>query len=248
MHALTRHCLILLAALILQGSSAAQVPRVDVKDAPERYKDLIKRGNVSVIFAPSRNYDAETRFAIYLNYNYSFKSRPVRTEVGFAELITISLSNLRVRIENEIRLPPSLANSDFWESRLLEHEFEHVQVNTDPRVFMLAETVLRTNNQIQIPTANPGVRASRQQVNQLVEKRLQENVKICEDLVRKNNKLLDRITQHGMTTLESEPNFFRRLYTKENLQEQEFAAMPYVTALLRNRRYTKYQKESYEPN
>ena len=237
-------CLVIGNVLLLTTSVFSQA---EIPSTPKRFKDLMDRGAVKFDFVAPRTFDAETHFRIFLNYNYNYKTRRVGGANGQVELVTYTFSHLRVRIENEIRLPRTLVGDGFWDTRLVEHEFEHVRINTDPRVTLLVENVQRRNNQVQVPLESFSAGASKQAISNAIEKRIKENVKVCEDLVQRNNKLLDQITRHGITTLESDPNFFRRLYTKENLQEQEFAALPLVSALLRNRRYVKYQKESYEP-
>lgn len=219
--------------------------QVEIPEAPEEFAELIERGNVTYDFSSPRRYDAETHYTYDIRFNFLASSKRSASRTGVREVVTIRFTRLRVVLANQIRLSPSIVSDDFWNTRLIEHEFEHVRVNADPRVFLLIERVIRKNNKLQFDLP-VGQRASSQQVRSALDTRIQESIKICERLVQRNTNLLDQITRHGQSTLESEPNFFRRLYTATNLKEQQFEALPSVASLLRDRKYISYQKDGAE--
>jgi hypothetical protein len=215
---------------------------------PKELADLIERGQVNLRFydmKPSdQRFDGETRFQYDVKYRFRF--RPQGSGPSGSSRATVAIRAIKVLPQNNISVPKSYAHDKIWTDPLIVHEFEHVQINSDPRLFLLLRAVVASIRTVSLDdSTRVGGEAPafhEQLVSQKIDEEINRRVAAVTALVQANNDLLDQVTRHGVAAEYRDANFFKRLYTEQNLKDQNFPYTDSLKVLLRSRRYTRYAR------
>ena len=205
--------------------------------APNCYQALIRDGETTISFV--RDFpDSIGKTDFFLNsdwsYNYRYTNRA--TETGTEVSVTALNIKIAPRLRHLIRLPLAWYQAEVWESRLLSHEFDHVAVSLDPRPRALLVHLCS-----KLPTHRFSIGAeekpSDKQLRQRIDREIQRRVSAVLDLVRANYVLLDKVSRNGQVAMRDRNAFFKRLYTRSNLEATEFPFRQEVAPLLESERY-----------
>ncbi|WDQ19150.1 hypothetical protein [Rhodopirellula sp. P2] len=93
----------------------------------------------------NREFDAETRFS--LTYHFSSRCRWWWDEEGIVIRVRYPELNLKVFHEVWFRQRPNDLRQ-FWSSKLVQHELDHIRLSTDPRVLKRFETAVRSDESL----------------------------------------------------------------------------------------------------
>lgn len=222
-------------------SPAGLDPRLPPAD--EQVQPLLQAGQVRFDFYDVRpreqEFDGRTQFQLDIDYQFRYQSRSLRRANRQFARLGVHFTQVEVKLANAISLPASLIGTEFWENSLVQHELQHVRINSDPRVKMLTRELLHRLDSLELELAAGQSRPTESQVQEAVESEVAAVIQHMTELLLQNNGLLDRITQHGLRTGDFDPNFFHRLYTLESLEEAEFPRLAEVQQLLRRKSYRK---------
>lgn len=201
-----------------------------IATSPPAYARLIDAGRVRIevdeATVKSANKTALTIFSFKDHYNLRYRLIPT----GFAEsganqfkLITHFIKP-ETTIFHRILLRESFQPVNPWETRLLQHEFDHVAISTDPRLIKLIAMVEWSSQSWSIELENKPD-PTPDDISAVVEERLAERRKALKSIVNSYYQQLDKISNHGMDDIQNRKDFFMKLYSLEDLREQQF---PYV--------------------
>ncbi len=210
--------------------------------APEELKKLIEDGKVTV------EYDSEGEFAksgrgwadfhLREDRKYRFDLKKQIRQGLWQVRVVVSHVEEKIVLTHIVRMPMQKKSPDVWKSWLLRHEFDHVAVSLDPRPKMLLVHLLKTLPPIE-RTLDPGEEPTNEVVNRLINEQLDKRAKSVRDVMIHNNRTLDNISHHGTSPVPMRADFFRSLYTKDNLAAAKF---PYVDSVLKLLDSEAYQK------
>ncbi len=218
-------CRIVVVALVLwihdglPRQASAQVPPTiqlsGLPAPPGAIDDLLKLGDVSFAFGPPETDSApETdstratgptlagKTTYRINYDYRARSRWRVVNAAGRRRVVITVRYVSVVLNPShlvwLRLRPS--SSDFWQSRLMLHELDHVTISSDPRLAARFEKMLHDSKVIEqeIPAA---VVVDASLVDRIVDEHVDEVFQRVSDMVDIRYTELDRVTQHGRKPL-----------------------------------------------
>ncbi|MFN3193265.1 MAG: hypothetical protein ACE361_22325 [Aureliella sp.] len=218
-----------------------QAEQPKLPDPPKEIAELIDQGKVKIEFydrmPAGQRFEGETHFQFDVNYRFRFRfpRQDVRTGRRYVD---VTLHSIRVLPQNRISVPRAYADENVWQAGLILHEFEHVRINSDPRLYLLLRKLVSGVKRIELP-ANT---VDRNTIGNTVDRQVQTLITATTELLQKNNDLLDTVTRHGITPEYKDINFFHRLFMEDNLREQGFAYLPQVKTLLKSRSYSKHAK------
>ena len=240
MHAIaiwTSRIVLVFASLYYGPTTRAQLPSTP-PDAPVALAAWIDAGKITWELYDRKPeglmFDGETYFEIKVDYKFRTQLRPIRENGIVAQQVSVAFFSIDAFVENRVRLPKALVTGEFWQSRLVLHELQHVRITSDPRVPLLVKTLLRRGCQLNFPA---NALPSESHIKDEIAKHVDATTKSVSDLVQANNALLDQLTQHGLELLDGDPQFFNRLYTETNLNDQQFPKIDDVRALLKTKQY-----------
>ncbi len=189
-----------------------EIPISELPEPSARVAELIRRGNVQFVYGkrpsvghtfPAARDGSRRTLAAMTQYrmNYDFRSRNKwHFEQKGSErevLIRVVFENVRLLGSHTVWFRERPEREGFWESRLVQHELDHVRISTDlglekffkreldkssplRRSFSLSDEL--TSETIN-PVVNEHVAVIFKQISELIDVRYQE---------------LDRVTDHGL--------------------------------------------------
>ena len=225
--------------VIKKAEGATREP-IPTDSAPEDLKRLIEDGKITVV------YDSDPEFVkagrgwadFHIQLKHSFRYSLTKTQRRGRWHLTITVTKLEPQIEltNIIRLPVQYKSPRVWESHVLRHEFDHVATSLDPRPLLLFKHLLLHLPPIEM-TLEPKEQPSEEAINKRITDAIEQRHTAIRDLIRQNNIMLDKVSEHGRIPVPSRAEFFAKLYTKENLAEQKFPFIDEVLGLLETPEY-----------
>ena len=214
-------------------------------EPPANFKKLIEAGDVEFDFYEGTiafgKFRASTTFDFDLQFKFKYRTR--ESQRGSKKIVKVSVTfpTIKTKIRNVIKIPKSFVGEEFWEHPLVGHEFEHVRINVDPRVPLLARHLVKKIQYFEYEF-DSSESFDKEILQNDINKRVAAISKSMTKLIQANNDLLDEITSHGFQSKKLDPNFFNRLYMASNLKEQKFPALQDVEDLLKLRRYQQFAK------
>lgn len=207
----------------------ADVPNPWIATAPPAFARLIDKGQVRVITDDQRlasaGKQALTFFRFDLDYRYRFeltRVRPVADDPTLAEGDIFARVRLTKLIGgHEVILKKEYQPAKPWESMLLQHEFDHVSISTDPRLKKIAEEVLVQPIRCTVRwTKSHGLQ--QETIDTAIKEEMSARISELERLVQTNYDALDRETRDGQANLGKRFKFFQELYSTPWLRKSEF--------------------------
>ena len=211
-------------------------------NAPDEVKKLIEEGKVKVEYDSKGEFAKSGRgwadFHLQEDRKYRFDLIKNKRQGRWQLKILVNQVEEKIVLTHIVRMPAQKKSPDIWTSWLLRHEFDHVAVSLDPRPKMLLVYLLKTLPPIE-RTLDVGEEPTNEVINRLINEQFDKRAKSVRDLMIRNNQTLDNISHHGTTPVPKRADFFRSLYTKDNLAEAKF---PYLDSVLKLIDSEKYQK------
>ena len=190
---------------------------------PEAIAKLIADGKVVFDFYDQRqhkfDFAGETTFDFRYEYRCTTRFRVIDQPVGDsgqeksegkALEVLLHYDEVSLKISHRMRLPERMVNDDFFDQRLVKHEFDHVAISADPRLpRLLIEMLKDRNSKLIVPISQQDVdlRDRQRYAKAASAAAKEETAKVFEDfvsLVRIRYKELDRVTRHGIDPLTPE--------------------------------------------
>lgn len=221
------------------SSSGEPIP---TENASDELKKIIEDGNVKVEYDSEGEYAKSGRgwadFHLQEDRKYRFDLQKQKRQGRWHVRITVSNVEEKIVLTHVVRMPAQKKSPDIWESWLLKHEFDHVAISLDPRPKMLLTHLLKTLPPIE-RILDAGEEPTNDVVKRLINEQLDKRAKSIRDVMIHNNQTLDNISHHGTAPIPKRADFFRSLYTKDNLASAKFPYLDNVLKLLDSPDYQK---------
>ena len=205
--------------------------------APKRFQSLIRRGETTITFVHDWPQGVgKTDFLLNTAWSYDYRYKTQIADGVTAVAVTPKNIKLKPQVRHVIRMPVALYRAEVWESWLLAHEFDHVAVSLDPRPPALLVHLCRKLPVIRfsIPSSEkPSDEQMRDGINQEIENRQSAIL----ELIKANYKALDDVSQHGRKAMSDRDQFFQDLYSRSNLEREQFPYLAEVDSLLESEAY-----------
>lgn len=236
----------LLSALFALVILAAPIPIVAAEppttvSPPAWIKPAFEQGRTKVeYYDPAKDpheFPGWTIFDSDLNYQFEseYQFRENRQK-KYVVTLEPKFTKVELIVRHRIQLPKRHESPRVWESPLAQHELEHVAIGAHRRAAMLADHLVRKVRQIERIVGKPS-----EITNDWVEKAIREELtprrEALVELLRANNRNLDKLTGHGARPLADRDAFYAQMYLKENLDEMKFPYLHEVLDLLDQRDY-----------
>ncbi|QEF99946.1 hypothetical protein Mal15_40130 [Stieleria maiorica] len=206
-----------------QGQDESIEIRLDeLPKPPTEFAKLIHSGAVRLItggqptsdpdsLPAGRRLAGETRFTF--RYRYDSRARwQVETRLSGAALgqamvlVRVRFRSLQLITTHEVWIRDPPPSDQFWDNRVVRHEFDHVRISSDPRIEKHFLDAAKEMEQMRVPLssvagAGAGGRVENAKVQALIEAGMKQALDDTTDLVRVRYRELDRLTEHGMLPL-----------------------------------------------
>ncbi len=206
-----------------------QEPHPWIATAPPGFSRAIALGNVRIAVDDPRleraNKQGLTVFQIRVDYRYRYVLQSTVRDPEDATLSTATftarLTLREVECEHTILLQSLFRPSDPWSTPLLQHEFDHVSISTDPRLFRMARRLLSQPVRGQLRWPNR-TELDPKKLDEAIKEEVSARIAELERIVQANYDWLDRETGNGTANLSKRTRFFQELYAKDWLRQCEF--------------------------
>ena len=175
-------------------------------------------------------------------FEYEYKFREDRQQ-KYVVTLSPKYSRVGLVVRHRIQLPLYLESPRLWEMRLAQHELEHVGVGAHRRAALLAEYLVRKVQRVE-RSANKPSDITQAWVQDAIREEIAPRREALDQLLKANNRSLDKLTGHGARSLDDREDFYARMYLKENLDEMKFPYLAEVLDLLDDRDYLAARWES----
>lgn len=243
-----RPCFLLWAVALCWGICLSAVHCTTAQEdelppPPDDIQMLLDSGQVEIKFydpqTNPRQFLGETRYdySFRHNFNVNYEQTP---KTGSPKGVKVSVSDITYEtdIKHVIHLPESHRGPKVWEKTLTRHEFDHVAISLHPRVKLLLEEVYAEREKLEFDLPS-GQKLEGKWVTQQVDKYLTERANAVFQMIPENNQKLDKLTKHGVKSIEDRAAYFDSLYQKANLDENGFPYTGEMLPLLKSEAYQK---------
>lgn len=193
-------------------STACEIKLSELPMAPKHLAELIQQGRVRLFVGerkpsadsgtgnPGSSMAAITHFDI--GFDYQSRSRWTVRPLRGKRLLTINVtySQISMKRSHEIWFRERPESNEFWENRLVLHEFDHVRLSSDPTLDKTFMRKLRDSKTI-TEEVRAGTRVSESYVRDVIDRQVKKEFAEMIDLVDIRYKELDRQTSHGRQPL-----------------------------------------------
>lgn len=230
---LTRACLwMLLPSLVWAQDSLKERHSRWIESAPPGIKRLIDLGDVS-FEADDRELAARKKQGLAkFTFDYQYRYRIIGTRRTVArdsqEPIVVVFAKIQLtdlKLAHRVFILSTFDPKDPWKSPLLQHEFDHVSISTDPRLRSLLKNYLGTPLEIQLPQETPDDPDPKPldiRIDQEIQRTLQNRVKEIERITQSLNDLFDKESSDGVRSIAQRERFFSDFFTVETLKKLDF--------------------------
>lgn len=218
--------------------SAADSPAV--ASPPAWIKPAFAQGLTKIEFYdPAKDpheFPGWTVFDSDLKYQFDYEYQLREDKKKYVVTLMPKFTKVELVVRHRIQLPLKYESSRVWESPLAQHELEHVGIGAHRRTVMLAQHLVRKVQRVERTVSKPN-----QITNDWAQDAIREEIaprrEALDELLKANNRNLDKLTGHGARPLADRDAFYAEMYLKENLDELKFPYLHEVLELLEDRDY-----------
>jgi hypothetical protein len=211
--------------------------------APPEFKRLIERGKVQFVFDDNRlksiSKHGLTQFHFDINQTFNCRINPTRAGNKSATRISVAITDFKFQISHTVTLRTTKDKENWWNDRILLHEFDHVAISTDPRVSQLVRSLVGTSFTFVAESDSGQSKPSQDEVLALVRAELNKRRNAIQDCVQKNYDLLDGVSGSGTRAIQERNKFFEQLFMRDNLLKNDFNIGEDVKKLIASPKYKK---------
>ena len=168
-------------------------------------------------------------------FDYEYEFREDKQKKYVVTLVP-KFSKVELVVRHRIQLPQRYESSRVWESPLAQHELEHVGVGAHRRTVMLAQHLVRKVQRVERTVSKPS-EITNDWAQDAIRDEIAPRREALDELLKANNRNLDKLTGHGARPLADRDAFYAEMYLKENLDEMKFPYLHEVLELLEDRDY-----------
>ena len=236
-------------AMLCGAAMSIVAPACESADVPPAatvaawVKGQIDDGRLIVEFydpaKPPKPYPGWTEFEFRLDFQFEYKTEPLRKKKGARPgpvIVNLNYTKIDVPIKHRMQLPKTLEAERWYEAGLARHELDHVRVGLHPRLAMLGKHLVQRVNRFE-RSADAVGDVTAEWVKARIDAELGARRDAILALVLGINQKIDKLTDHGATPLPNREEFLAGLFLKENLDEMKFTYLPEVLDIINTRDY-----------
>jgi hypothetical protein len=174
-----------------------------------------------------------TKFKFHYDYRYRLTQVtriPAANSKPSSLAVSANIQLAEIGWTHEVILMKSFQPAEPWKSRLIQHEFDHVSISTDPRLRILAKDCLGARIQFELPSAPPAQETKESQpaeplatrINHQIQILMQQRAKEIERITQALNDRFDRESKDGIQYLSARETFFADFFSPETLRKLDF--------------------------
>lgn len=216
--------------LLGQESNNDRVPHPWLADVPPALARLVDIGRVEIEEdQPAVEAAGRTALTVF-SFSLAYRMRYRINELGKGNdgkpriRILVNFDDVTVLPSHKIQLSKYFRPTKPWESALLQHEFDHVAISSDPRMLAMLCSLDGRRSTLVVAMEEAG-----KPKDDWAKTKIEESTKVfrlaVEKLVETYYERLDEATQHGLRGIDDRKKFFTRIYSVEDLEKAQF---PYV--------------------
>jgi hypothetical protein len=177
---------------------------------------------------------ALTLFQFSIAYRMHYRLQPLPPSPPQPPRVRLSVRffDLRTDLVHRILLSEKYRPPQPWVSPLLQHEFDHVAISSDPRLLALIQSLADERQQWTVEVAAQTA-TDRLWVEGQIRTYVANYQKSLEDLVNSYYQQLDAASAHGQQMLGDRARFFLGLYTEQSLAVSPFSPNPWRVRALK---------------
>lgn len=215
---------------------------IPTEKMPDDLKRLAELGNVTVVYDSDAAFVKANRgwadFQIQEEHSFRYSTTKTTKRGQTWQIITIKKFEVDIDVTHLVRMPSTFESPEIWNNFILRHEFDHVMVGSDPRPRRLLKYLLNHLPIFELPF-HLGEPPSESDINKAINEAINLRLTAVRDVMKKNNKTLDKISLHGLIPVPQRDAYFQKLYSKENLADLKFPFLNDVVKLFNTADYEK---------
>lgn len=200
-----------------------------VDSAPPGIKRLIDLGQVRLETDDAQLAARKKQGLTIFRFDYRYRYRFLSSDSGKSDPSTFAFSAkilvTEILLAHRIVVGSAFEPESPWKSRLLQHEFDHVSISTDPRLRVLLKQVLGAPMKFELPREAPADQTAatlEQRIESQVATLMKERVQEIERITQAFNDHFDRESNSGARAIHTREEFFRDFFTAESLMKLDF--------------------------
>ena len=209
----------------------ASVPHPWLATIPPDLARLVAVGQVSIAVdeeaVQAARRSALTLFQFSIAYRMQYRLSRLSSSSSQADRVQLSVRffDLRTDLVHRILLSEKYRPSQPWVSPLLQHEFDHVAISSDPRLLAMIQSLADERQQWTVEVAAK-TSVDRPWVEDQIRKYVAEYQRSLEELVNSYYQQLDLASNQGQQLIGDRSQFFLNLYAEKGLEASPFASSP----------------------
>jgi hypothetical protein len=204
-----------------------------IDTAPPGIKRLIDLGRVTFEIddqeLKSRKKQGLTRFLF--NYRYRYRYRFVNAaplpqsnaeESMIAVVVSIYVSD--IQWSHRVIVGSSFNPDSPWKSRLLQHEFDHVSISTDPRLKVLLSLALGAPMKFEITAQGASTQENEtlaQRLEEQISTRIKQRASQIERITQSHNDRFDMESNNGSRSITERGSIFADFFSAEAIGKSD---------------------------
>lgn len=200
-----------------------------IDSAPPGIKRLIDLGRVTFETSDAelaaRKKQGLTIFRFDYRYRYRFSNSASRKSGDSSTIVSAKISVTEILLSHRIVVGSGFEPESPWRSRLLQHEFDHVSISTDPRLRVLLKQVLGAPMTLELANETPAIESAtplEQRIDSKVAALMKERVQEIERVTQAFNDHFDRESNSGVRAIQTREEFFGDFFTADSLVKLNF--------------------------
>jgi hypothetical protein len=202
-------------------------PHPWLADVPPALARLVDIGKVEMAVdqpaVEAAGKTALTVFSFSLAYRMRYRMNELSKDgLGKRQVrITVNFSDVNIETSHRILLSTAYRPAKPWESALVQHEFDHVAISTDPRMFEMLRS-LNGRKATLVVSPEGQTTLTDEWANGEIEKSVTDFQQSVEKLIQQYYLRLDKVSSNGLKNIEDRAGFFSELYSVEDLERRHF--------------------------
>jgi hypothetical protein len=203
-----------------------------INTAPPGIKRLIDIGQVTFEIDDQeliqRKKQGLTRFRFDYRYRYRFSNsitKPQSSDDGPRITVAASIFVSDIQCSHRVVVGSTFKPESPWKSKLLQHEFDHVSISTDPRLKVLLKLALGADMQFEILAQEIQSQENQtlaQHIENQIATRMKHRVSEIERVTQAFNDRFDKESRNGSESIRQREELFVDFFAPESLQKLDF--------------------------
>jgi hypothetical protein len=205
-----------------------------IESAPPGIQRLIDAGQVRFETNDQELAAHKKQGLTKFNFHYDYRYRLIKVNRIPSNpsvlAVTANIQLAEIGWRHQVVLMKSYQPAEPWKSRLLQHEFDHVSISTDPRLKILAKECLGARIEFELPSIPTTENSTENQppaplttrIERQIQTLMDQRAKEIERITQLLNDRFDRESKDGIQTIGAREAFFADFFSPDTLRKLDF--------------------------